>query len=80
MEVFYTFVNTHAVIFAERILLAAGLPVKVRPIPGVISAGCGMGLCFPLEFRQAAEKEMGKNSAAFSAVYSVSGGQYELIG
>jgi len=79
MEIFYTFPSTHAVIFAEKVLLSAGLAVKVRPVPSAISAGCGLCLCVSLEIRQQTEAEMEKHSVAFSAVYELQEGQFNLL-
>lgn len=47
VEVILTFDNTHAAILAEQYILAAGIAVKVMPLPGAIAAGCG--LCLRLE-------------------------------
>ncbi|RLD97332.1 MAG: hypothetical protein DRI92_05840 [Aquificota bacterium] len=45
----FTFVNTHAVIKAERILRGIGLDVEVIPTPKSISSECGMSLLVSLD-------------------------------
>lgn len=44
MEYILAFESTHHAIQAERILLQAGLPVTVMPLPAKIRAGCGICL------------------------------------
>lgn len=47
VEIILTFDNTHAAILAEQYILAAGIAVKVMPLPAAIAAGCG--LCLRLD-------------------------------
>ncbi|RKD29282.1 DUF3343 domain-containing protein [Lacrimispora algidixylanolytica] len=46
-DILFTFHNTHHSILAEKILLEANIPVKVMPMPEVITAGCGLCLRLP---------------------------------
>jgi len=80
MEVYFTFPSTHTVILAEKVVLAAGIPAKIRPIPSCISAGCGMCLCVPLDLRQPLQNELAKHSVEFSAGYLAQNGQFQLLG
>jgi hypothetical protein len=79
MEIFYTFLNTHTVILAENVLLSAGVPVKVRPVPSTISAGCGLCLCIPVDSRNQAETELIDHSAPFVAAYKPLNGGFERL-
>lgn len=42
MELIFTFENASQAIHAEQALLAAGVGVRVMPLPPQISAGCGL--------------------------------------
>ncbi len=42
LEILFTFSSTNHSIYAEEILLEAGLKVKVMPLPSMIKAGCGI--------------------------------------
>lgn len=55
MEIVLTFARTNDAIHAEHVLLRAGLPVQVMPLPSAIRAGCGICLRLPqLRFNEAA--------------------------
>lgn len=78
MEILYTFQNTHIVISAEQALLQAGLPVKVMPVPGAITAGCGMCLRLPQECSGQAETVMAAQNLT-AAAYKMQDGVYQLL-
>lgn len=79
MELLYTFSNTHAVISAEQVLLSAGVPIKVMPVPNAITAGCGLCLRIAPEHSEQAEAEMIKQSIAIASVYQMGDGFYKLV-
>ena len=56
MDIVYTFPSTHAVIAAEQNILSAKISARVRPIPSVIRAGCGLMLCISLDDKQSADE------------------------
>ena len=76
MEIVYTFSSTHAVIAAEANILSAKIKAKVRPIPTVIRAGCGLMLCISVDDKPQADKILSEKNVAVEAVYSVQDGQY----
>ncbi len=57
-EIILTFASTHASITGERALLDAGISVKVMPLPGAISAGCGLCLRIPPESLTISERAL----------------------
>ena len=76
MEIVYTFSSTHAVIAAEANILSAKIKAKVRPIPTVIRAGCGLMLCIALEDKTQADQILASKNIPVEAVYTVSEGKY----
>ena len=76
MEIVYTFSSTHAVIAAEANILSAKIKAKVRPIPTVIRAGCGLMLCISVDDKPQADKILSEKNIPVEAVYSVQDGQY----
>ncbi|MBQ9716103.1 MAG: DUF3343 domain-containing protein [Clostridia bacterium] len=76
MEIVYTFPSTHAVIAAEQNVLSAKIKAKVRPIPTVIRAGCGLMLCISLDDKAQADKILADKNIPVDGVYSVQDGQY----
>ena len=76
MEIVYTFPSTHAVIAAEQNVLSAKIKAKVRPIPTVIRAGCGLMLCISLEDKAQADKILSDKNIPVDGVYSIQDGQY----
>ncbi len=49
MECLATFDTTHMALYFEKACRAAGLPVKVIPVPRQISASCGLACGYPCE-------------------------------
>ena len=76
MEIVYTFPSTHAVIAAEQNVLSAKIKAKVRPIPTVIRAGCGLMLCISLDDKAQADKILADKNIPVDGVYSIQDGQY----
>lgn len=76
MEIVYTFSSTHAVIAAETNILSAKIKAKVRPIPTVIRAGCGLMLCIALDDKPKADEILASKNIPVEAVYSVNEGNY----
>ena len=64
-----TFSNTHQAISAEGILLAAGFPVKVMPMPSEIAAGCGICLRIASEKCEEALDVLVKSGGGYEGVY-----------
>ena len=76
MEIVYTFSSTHAVIAAETNILSAKIKAKVRPIPTVIRAGCGLMLCVAIEDKPQVDKILSAKNIPVEAVYTVNEGKY----
>ena len=66
MEIYFTFPSTSAVITAEQVLIAAGMKVKVRPVPGAIRAGCGLCLAVSPDKQKEAMDKAGTNYVLLS--------------
>ena len=76
MEIVFTFPSTHAVIVAEQSVLSAKIKAKVRPIPTVIRAGCGLMLCVDSNEKSNVEKILADKNIPTDGVYSVQDGKY----
>lgn len=68
-EVVLTFANTHGAITAEKTLLAAGLAVRVMPLPDAIGAGCGISLRVDFDEMKNAVSVLEKAGAPPEGVY-----------
>ena len=79
MEIYFTFPSTSAVITAEQVLIAAGMKVKVRPVPGEIRAGCGLCLAVSPDKQKEAMDILKEKSAEYSEIYFVQDGTYTRI-
>jgi hypothetical protein len=55
-EAVFTFSGTDRVILAERLLMAAGMDVRVMPVPAAIRLGCGLCLRLPMSQSPNAER------------------------
>lgn len=60
-EIVFAFAGTNHAIQAENILLSAGLPVRVMPLPSAIKAGCGICLRLSLPYSAKAKEELNKH-------------------
>lgn len=78
-EIIFTFSSTHTVIAAESALLKEGVPVKVRPLPSAIRAGCGLTLCVSLEEFSRARSVLSERSLNFDEMYQIKEGNFTLI-
>ena len=56
-EIVFTFSGTNHVIYAESVLLKAGLNVRIMPIPSAIRTASGCGMCLRLDLPQAKAAE-----------------------
>ncbi|MCL2170863.1 MAG: DUF3343 domain-containing protein [Defluviitaleaceae bacterium] len=65
MEFIIAFETTNCAIFAEDILLAAGLRPKVMPLPPEIRAGCGIALRLSSNEIDSAKDILTKNGISF---------------
>ena len=79
MEIYFTFPSTSAVITAEQVLIAAGMKVKVRRVPGAIRAGCGLCLAVSPDKQKEAMDILKEKSAEYSEIYFVQDGTYTRI-
>ncbi len=76
MDIVFTFPNTHAVIAAEQNVLSAKIKAKVRPVPTVIRAGCGLMLCVDMQEKANVEKILADKNIPVDGIYSVKDGHY----
>lgn len=65
------FDSTQRAIQAERVLKAAGLPVKLIPVPRQISSDCGVCLRFLWEDRMRAEEVLRVHRVPFAGIRQV---------
>lgn len=65
------FDSTQRAIQAERVLKAAGLPVKLIPVPRQISSDCGVCLRFLWEDRTRAEEILRVHRVPFAGIRQV---------
>lgn len=78
-ELIITFANTHQAIQGERTLLEAKLAVCVMPMPGSISAGCGLCLRLPFDCLAEAKATLQTQNVEVQAFYRVDGGAYVAL-
>ena len=72
-EILLTFPATRAAIAGERALLAAGLSVKVMPMPEILSAQCGIVLRLPPEELEAGREILQAAEVVIAAAYRKAG-------
>ncbi|MGQ9516378.1 MAG: DUF3343 domain-containing protein [Anaerolineae bacterium] len=65
------FDSTQRAIQAERVLKAAGLPVKLIPVPRQISSDCGVCLRFLWEDHQRVEEVLHLHRVLFAGIRQV---------
>jgi len=73
VEILLTFPTTRAAIIGERTLLAAGLDVKVMPMPEALFAQCGIVLRLPPEALDAARRALETAEVPIQAIYQKKG-------
>ncbi|MEG1912222.1 MAG: DUF3343 domain-containing protein [Cloacibacillus sp.] len=74
MECLATFDTTHMALFFEKACRAAGLSVKIVPVPRQLSASCGLACGYPcgdLEKVKAVAEEKGIEVAEYHEVESL---------
>ncbi|MCC8189112.1 MAG: putative selenium-dependent hydroxylase accessory protein YqeC [Planctomycetes bacterium] len=76
MDAILSFPSSHHAILAERLLLDAGEPVAVMPLPAAIAAGCGIALRVPPDRRGAAVSVIQRGGGAAPEVHLAVGGTY----
>ena len=65
------FDSTQRAIQAERVLKAAGLPVKLIPVPRQVSSDCGVCLRFLWEDHTRVEEVLRTHKVAFAAIRQI---------
>lgn len=68
-ELVFTFAGTSQVIWAEQVLLEAGVPVKVMPLPSLVRAGCGICLRVPVQDEKSASKLLQEKQISCEQIY-----------
>lgn len=68
LHLIITFRDTVMAIRMEKAMKEAGLPGRIIPLPGTISAGCGLCFMAPLEARAALEQEMKRQDITWEII------------
>lgn len=55
LKLIITFHTTTSAMAMEKICMAKNIPGRLIPVPGAISAGCGLAWCAPVEARASIE-------------------------
>ncbi len=74
------FHSIHKVMRAEKILRAAGLDVRLMPVPRQLSSDCGLSIAFRSADRQAVEAALRSEGCLYEAVYLWEEGAYRQKG
>ncbi|MDP4110344.1 MAG: DUF3343 domain-containing protein [Bacillota bacterium] len=67
----FTFLTTTRAMAAEKLLREANIPGRLIPVPGRISAGCGMAWCAPIDSRNYTETILRKGNVAAEGIYEL---------
>lgn len=78
-EAFFTFPNTREAIAGEKALLAAGLSVKVMPMPEALSHQCGICLRLPLHELEAGRLALAEAGVSIDCAYQKEGEMLHLL-
>jgi hypothetical protein len=73
------FHSIHRVMKAEKALKAAGLDVRLMPVPRQLSSDCGLSLLFFLKDREVAEEALDAEGCPFEELHAVEGSGYRRI-
>ena len=68
------FYSTQAAIKAERVLVRAGLPVKLIPTPRQLSSDCGMALRFDWPDKACIAAMLEENQVPINGIHVISQG------
>ncbi len=70
------FHSIHKVMRAEKILRAAGLDVRLMPVPRQLSSDCGLSIAFRSCDRRAVEAALRSAGCPYEALYVWADGAY----
>lgn len=68
-ELVFTFAGTSQAIWAEQVLLDAGVPVKVMPLPPLVGIGCGICLRVPVQDGKSVRKRLQEKQISCEQTY-----------
>ncbi len=73
------FHSIHKVMQAEKALRAAGLDVRVMPVPRQLSSDCGLSIAFRRGDREAVEGALAEAGCMFEELHVFDGHAYRRI-
>ena len=71
LRLIITFLDTVMAIRMEKAMKEAGLPGRIIPLPGAISAGCGLCFMAPVETRKVLEQEMKRQDIIWELITEI---------
>ena len=69
MQLLITFHTTTGAMAMEQLCRSEGLPGRLIPVPGFITADCGLAWCAPPESEAALTELMRRNDLPFQAIH-----------
>jgi hypothetical protein len=75
----FIFHSIHRVMKAEKVLKAAGLDVRLMPVPRQLSSDCGLSLAFFRQDREAAEVALDEAGCRAEEIHILEGGGYRRL-
>ena len=75
----FIFHSIHRVMKAEKVLKAAGLDVRLMPVPRQLSSDCGLSLAFFLRDREAAEQALDEAGCPPEEIHFLEGKGYRPV-
>lgn len=73
------FHSIHRVMQAEKVLKAAGLDVRLMPVPRQLSSDCGLSLAFRNSDREVVDRELEREGCRYEEVHVQEGGGYRRV-
>jgi len=73
------FHSIHRVMQAEKVLKAAGLDVRLLPVPRQLSSDCGLSLAFCWGDRERLEAELQAAGCVPEEVHRLESGRYQRV-